>query len=135
MTKAKPPPQDPDKPAGQVRHDSTGRAVWEWAAASGRHALESTSRLLKRLDMPGLTLEGDDSAPPASQTPTNKGAAGKGSPAAGVPALPPPGQRGFNPYDRKLPARSAEPQASQVKRPAAPAPKPGLLGKLFGRKP
>jgi len=44
------------KPLGRVRHDAGGRAVWEWAVESGRHAIESTSRLLKRLDLPGIGL-------------------------------------------------------------------------------
>jgi hypothetical protein len=112
-----------------VRHETGGRAVWEWAAATGRHALESTSRLLKRLDMPGLSIEGEDSEPSDAKTPRSGDA----------PELPPPGQRGFNPYDRKLPARGAtspprSPTPPAGKRPATPAPKPGQLGSLFGRK-
>src|SRR5258708_15250033 len=51
-------PDGPDGPGG-VHHDARGNAVWQWAVGSGRHALESTSRLLKRLDVPGLKLEDD----------------------------------------------------------------------------
>jgi len=29
-----------------VKHDAGGRAIWEWAAETGRNALDSTSRLL-----------------------------------------------------------------------------------------
>ena len=52
-------PEPPSKPgpAGRVKHDASGRAVWEWAVDTGRHALDSTSRLLKRLELPGLSLE------------------------------------------------------------------------------
>src|SRR5260221_8453580 len=51
-------PGSPDGPGG-VHHDARGNAVWQWAVGSGRHALESTSRLLKRLEVPGLKLEDD----------------------------------------------------------------------------
>ena len=44
---------------GAVKHDSRGNAVWQWAVATGKHALDSTSALLRRLDMPGLALQGD----------------------------------------------------------------------------
>jgi hypothetical protein len=46
-----------------VSHDQRGNAVWKWAADSGRHLLESTSALLKRLEVPGLKLEEDASGP------------------------------------------------------------------------
>jgi hypothetical protein len=48
-------PKDGDKKppkVGRVRHDASGRAIWEWAADTGKHAIDSTSRLLKRLDLP-----------------------------------------------------------------------------------
>src|SRR5260221_12250720 len=51
-------PGAPDGPGG-VPPDARGNAVWQWAGGSGRHALESTSRLLKRLEVPGLKLEDD----------------------------------------------------------------------------
>ncbi len=44
---------------GKVRRDSQGNAVWQWAAATGRQALDSTSRLLRRLEVPGLKLLDD----------------------------------------------------------------------------
>src|SRR5690349_21546256 len=50
---------DPSKPAGRVRHDSGGRAVWEWAVESGKHAIDSTSALLKKLELSGLRLMED----------------------------------------------------------------------------
>jgi hypothetical protein len=44
-------------PSGRVRHDDRGNAVWDWIRDTGRHALESTSRLLKKLELPQLKVE------------------------------------------------------------------------------
>ena len=54
---AQQPPAAPTHPAGRVTHDSRGNAVWDWAAKTARAALESTSLLLKKLEVPGLKLE------------------------------------------------------------------------------
>jgi hypothetical protein len=53
------PAADPAK--SHIKHDSRGNAVWNWAASVGAAALESTSRLLKRLEVPELSL--DDKPP------------------------------------------------------------------------
>jgi hypothetical protein len=42
-----------------LRHDQRGRAVWEWAIDSSRQALDSTSRLLKKLDLGALRQSGE----------------------------------------------------------------------------
>jgi hypothetical protein len=47
----------PEAPSGRVGHDSRGNAVWNWAAEAGALALESTSRLLKKLEVPELSVE------------------------------------------------------------------------------
>src|SRR5271168_3287828 len=45
---------------GAVEHDKRGNAVWKWAVDSGRDMLDSTSKLLKRLEVPGLSIDGSD---------------------------------------------------------------------------
>ena len=45
---------------GTLRHDQGGRAVWEWAIDSSRQALDSTSRLLKKLDLGALRHNGGE---------------------------------------------------------------------------
>ncbi len=44
-----------------LSYDSRGNAVWQWAVDSGRHLIDSTTHLLKRLEVPGLKLEEDAS--------------------------------------------------------------------------
>lgn len=126
--------KNPDKreqrtsPAGHVRHDKSGRAIWEWAVDTGRHALDSTSRLLRRLDNPGLTLEEDE-----KKKPPTFGGPRESDPLAGK-------TRGFNPYDsRSPPPRRNPPTSGQAARPPvnqqkSPAEKPGLLSRMFGGK-
>lgn len=85
-----------DKPAGRITHDSRGNAVW------GRASGDSTSTMLKRLEIPGLSVEGEETAPPRSAP--QKSAASK-------PASPPPDVGGgYNPYD----------QGKAVKKPTKP---------------
>jgi hypothetical protein len=50
-------PASCDGPAGKIEHDARGSAVWNWAIETGTHAIESTQRLLKRLEKPELSLE------------------------------------------------------------------------------
>ena len=44
-------------PSGRVRHDDRGNAVWDWLKDTGRNAIESTSRLLRKLELPQLKVE------------------------------------------------------------------------------
>ena len=51
-------PSDPgDRVAGRVVHDERGNAVWDWIKDTTRIAIDSTSRLLKKLEVPELTME------------------------------------------------------------------------------
>ena len=43
--------------SGKVVHDDRGHAVWQWVKQTGRIAIESTSRLLRKLEAPELKME------------------------------------------------------------------------------
>jgi hypothetical protein len=47
------------KPTCKVRHDKTGKAVWDWAPQTGRFAAATTSRILRRLDVKTLAIESE----------------------------------------------------------------------------
>jgi hypothetical protein len=40
-----------------VVHDERGNAIWDWVKDTARIAIDSTSRLLKKLEVPELKLE------------------------------------------------------------------------------
>jgi len=42
---------------GKVVHDERGNAVWDWLKQTGRHAIESTTRMLRKLETPELKVE------------------------------------------------------------------------------
>jgi hypothetical protein len=74
-----------------VAHDSRGNAIWKWAAS----ALESTSRMLKRLEASDLSIEDkpkseglelEERDPGGGYDPYSKGGRGGGS--------------GYDPYGR-----------------------------------
>lgn len=44
-------------PTGKIVHDDRGNAIWDWMKTTGRHAIESTSRLLRKLELPELKFE------------------------------------------------------------------------------
>ena len=46
--------------AGRVVHDSRGNAVWQWVKDTGRACIESTSVLLRRLELPELKVQDKD---------------------------------------------------------------------------
>jgi hypothetical protein len=58
---AKPTPSASDSSAGnsagRVIHDERGNAVWDWLKDTARIAVDSTSRLLQRLDVPELKVD------------------------------------------------------------------------------
>jgi hypothetical protein len=49
--------------AGKVTHDSRGNAVWDWAIDTNVLSKKSSTELLRTLDEPQLSLEGEVDAP------------------------------------------------------------------------
>jgi hypothetical protein len=47
----------PGPQTGKVVHDERGNAVWDWLKQTGRNAIESTTRMLKKLESPELKVE------------------------------------------------------------------------------
>jgi hypothetical protein len=43
--------------AGRIVHDDRGNAVWDWLKDTARIAIDSTSRLLRKLEVPELKVE------------------------------------------------------------------------------
>jgi hypothetical protein len=138
------------KRSGRVRHDAGGRAIWEWAVESGRHAIDSTSRLLKKLNISDLSLVGDDEIP-------GKGSKDASKPVdqpdaavlkkAGAPprtglAVKPERAESFDPYNSRSPTgrgiaappRPRAPDKPRITQPAKPVKQRGLLARLLGRK-
>jgi hypothetical protein len=133
VTKSDPGKPEKTKPlGGGVQHDARGNAVWQWATETARHAVASTSQLLRRLDVSSLSLEElqEDKHPPKTNAPKSQSKASPTRPTAptrpaapGKPAAPPSRERGFNPYDRAAIARAAahkKQQPAVVKRARAP---------------
>jgi hypothetical protein len=126
------------QPAGRVKHDASGRAIWEWAAETGKHALDSTSRLLKRLDLPGLKLA-DEPKPQQDEPaePSQSVQDGKTIPTFGGQREKDPlaqSRKSFNPYDNRTPVKRTPPKTPVPPRiTQPPASKPGLLARIFGR--
>ena len=147
-------PKDGDKKppkVGRVRHDASGRAIWEWAADTGKHAIDSTSRLLKRLDLPGLSIAEDHKDAKKEEKNGIYGGPEENDPLKGK-------RQSFNPYESRSPPKiqapppMAKPAAKPPAKPAASGNRPnvalkpltkdeqeadtkrGLLGRLFGRK-
>jgi hypothetical protein len=114
--------RDPSQPSGEKIEDSLGRSVWKFAADSGKHLLDSTSSLLRRLEVPGLKIDDEP---------------GQGGKVSG-----PPGG-GYDPYgsNKALKAKPAAKPKVYVSRPTAPKPAPvekpqpppSLLRRLFRR--
>jgi hypothetical protein len=54
---ARTPATQPPAKTGQVVHDERGNAMWDWLKQTGRNAIESTTRLLRKLEAPELKVE------------------------------------------------------------------------------
>ena len=50
-------PAPKDGARGRVVHDERGNAVWDWVKETSRIAIESTSRLLRKLEITELKVE------------------------------------------------------------------------------
>jgi hypothetical protein len=147
-------PKDDDKKpprVGRVKHDASGRAIWEWATDTGKHAIDSTSRLLKRLELPGLSIADDHKDEKKDEKKGIYGGPEEDDPLKGK-------RQSFNPYESRSPPKiqapppTAKSAPKTAAKPAATANRPavalkpltkeeqeaetkrGLLGRLFGRK-
>jgi hypothetical protein len=127
---------------GGVQHDARGNAVWQWATETARHAVASTSQLLRRLDVSSLSLEElqDDQQPPkppakspkTASTPSAQAKPPPGRPAAGGrPVAAAPRERGFNPYDG---APVVRPEAPRKQPAVARRARPPWWRRLFQRR-
>jgi hypothetical protein len=59
-------PRNDDRPAGRVRHDERGMAVWDWAVATGEFAILSATHALKKLSIDELKIEETSKTPELS---------------------------------------------------------------------
>ena len=92
-----------------LQRDTQGNSAWRWAVESGKHLIESTSLLLKRLEVPGLKLE-EDAEPHDKKIDVSSGKPTES-----------PVSAGYDPYGHKR--VSATPVARPApKRPAATRP-------------
>lgn len=131
-------------PAGRVRHDERGMAVWDWAAASGETAALSATNVMRRLDVSALSIEQTQRSLKAMQPgPT-------GSAVGGDPYNQHRNRVNEDPFKRGVASgdpynRAGGGSSSSVRRPAAkpgsPAPAPpekkrapSVLDQLLGRK-
>jgi hypothetical protein len=55
--RAKPDQSQPQASTGKVVHDERGNAMWDWLKQTGRNAIESTTRMLRKLETPELKVE------------------------------------------------------------------------------
>jgi hypothetical protein len=116
-----------DKKPGQQRvparegisHDSRGNAIWQWAQDSGRHLIDSTTHLLKRLEVPGLKLEEDASAQEKKTV-------------AKPDAPSPPSGGGYDPYGHKR-VEPPRPKRAATKPVAAPRSRRSWWQRMFRR--
>jgi hypothetical protein len=101
-------------PKAAARPESRGRPAWQWAADTARLAMVTTSQLIRRIDISGLSIEGEK--PPKTQQGA-KPAAAAARVAAPTGASARSAGGGFDPYNKKTLPRP----------PAARRPAPALV--------
>ena len=119
-----------DRP-GAVEHDKRGNAVWKWAVDSSRDMLDSTSKLLKRLEVPGLSI---DSTDPAIETVSVDRHAGYDPYGTNRPKRPAPPSVALNLEHKPQVAEADKTNKSKTPAPVPEAPRPSVLERLL-RKP
>jgi hypothetical protein len=115
----------PQRPSGRVRHDERGQAVWQWAADTARNAIHSTSALLRKLEVPGLSLQDDPASQPGA--PRKPGAPNARATGGGRTS----GQQGYNAYidKRNEPSKPAGARTSPAPAPGAKASPPKIIAR------
>lgn len=79
--------------SGRVIHDERGNAIWDWIKETSRIAIDSTSRLLRRLEVPELKME-DTQAHHELSIESDRDAGGGYDPYGGSAQGKSPGARG-----------------------------------------
>jgi hypothetical protein len=95
-------------PGGKIVHDDRGNAMWKWGEDAARS--DTTSRVLRRLDAPELTMEGQEEPvrpptkgqPPTRVQPKSNPHSGPKSPTR-APIVDAGG--GYNPYNLTVPVK------------------------------
>jgi hypothetical protein len=103
-------------PAGKVRHDARGHAVWDWAVATGEFATLSTTRALKKLEVADLQIEEHKPAPLKLEA-TGRDKAG-----------------GFDPYNQRGSGQRQGEAAQRAGVTGSPERKGSVLDQLTGKK-
>jgi hypothetical protein len=151
VNKPTPEPPPPGKPRlGEVRHDDRGQAVWHWAVDTARNAINSTSQLLRKLDLSNLSLEEDQppTAAPPDADPAPKPTKLELAPSDVAKGGRKPGTAAdFNPYKAAKPVAPVRPTrpgqrvrtgeaarpVPKLRRPDSAGPRPSWWRRLLGR--
>ena len=112
---APPTPDARGNTAGRIVHDERGNAIWDWLKDTARTAIDSTSRLLRKLEVPELKVEDTRSQELRLESDRDPGGGydpygGSGGPTSGRTSGAGTCRNaggGYDPYGRSSPASSA----------------------------